>query len=223
MTARKDSRTVRKKLIKYMICFAFCLVAVIVSFVVLTQTADAASSITLDLDSGEADQNSSTLDLLFMLAFLALIPSFLMMMTSFVRIVIALSFLRNAIGTQSSPPNQVIIGISIFLSIFIMFPVLSQAKQQGYDPYKAGEITIEEAITEGSKPLKTFTVKQIYEKDLDLFVSLADIFSLCNCHRTEVLCRTGFFFRNIIDIRLSIYFLGRKIYKTSSSALGIRR
>ena len=174
MTARKDSRTVRKKLIKYMICFAFCLVAVIVSFVVLTQTADAASSITLDLDSGEADQNSSTLDLLFMLAFLALIPSFLMMMTSFVRIVIALSFLRNAIGTQSSPPNQVIFGISIFLSIFIMFPVLSQAKQQGYDPYKAGEITIEEAITEGSKPLKTFMVKQIYEKDLDLFVSLAD-------------------------------------------------
>lgn len=55
-----------------------------------------------------------------------------------------------------------------------MFPVLSQAKQQGYDPYKAGEITIEEAITEGSKPLKTFMVKQIYEKDLDLFVSLAD-------------------------------------------------
>ncbi|MGN1482103.1 flagellar type III secretion system pore protein FliP [Porcipelethomonas sp.] len=174
MIIRKDSNAAKKKLIKYIICFVLCLIAVIVSFTVMAQTADAASSITLDLDSGEADQNSSTLDILFLLAFLALIPSFLMMMTSFVRIVIALSFLRNAIGTQSSPPNQVIIGLALFLSIFIMFPVLSEMKKEAYDPYQAGEITIEEAITEGSKPLKTFMLKQVYEKDLDLFVSLAD-------------------------------------------------
>lgn len=173
ITAR-NSKSVKKKLLKYIICFILCLIAVIVSFTVLSQNAEAASSITLDLDSGEADTNSSTLDILFLLAFLALIPSFLMMMTSFVRIVIALSFLRNAMGTQSSPPNQVIIGLALFLSVFIMFPVLSEIKHEAYDPYRAGEITIEEAITEGSKPLKTFMLKQVYEKDLDMFMSLAD-------------------------------------------------
>jgi flagellar biosynthetic protein FliP len=173
ITAKAKSDT-RKKLLKYIICFVLCLTAVIFSFVILGQNAEAASSITLDLDSGEADKNSSTLDTLFLLAFLALIPSFLMMMTSFVRIVIALSFLRNAIGTQSSPPNQVIIGLSIFLSLFIMFPVFSEMKHEAYDPYRAGEITIEEAITDGAKPLKTFMLKQVYEKDLDMFVSLAD-------------------------------------------------
>ena len=61
------------------------------------------------------------------------------MMTSFVRIIIALSFLRNAIGTQTSPPNQVLIGLALFLSLFIMFPVLKEIKQDAYDPYKSGE------------------------------------------------------------------------------------
>lgn len=173
MTAIKNRSFNKKTLLKYVICFIFCLAAVIFSVVVLTQTASA-SSITLDLDSGEADTNSSTLDILFLLAFLALIPSFLMMMTSFVRIVVAMSFLRNAIGTQSSPPNQVVIGLALFLSLFIMFPTLSEMKKEAYDPYSAGEITIEEAITEGSKPLKSFMLKQVYEKDLDMFMTLAD-------------------------------------------------
>ena len=93
------------------------------------------------------------------------------MMTSFVRIIIALSFLRNAIGTQTSPPNQVLIGLALFLSLFIMFPVLKEIKQDAYDPYKSGEITMEEAI---ARPLKTFMLKQVYEADLDMFMSLAD-------------------------------------------------
>ncbi|MGN0620667.1 MAG: flagellar type III secretion system pore protein FliP [Porcipelethomonas sp.] len=154
--------------------FAVCLLVVIASVSILSMEAHAASSVTLDISSGEAEENSSVLDILFLLAFLALIPSFLMMMTSFVRLVIALSFLRTAIGTQSAPPNQVIIGLSLFLSIFIMFPVLSQIKTEAYDPYHSGEITAEEAIKEGSKPLKSFMLKQVYEDDLDLFMSLAD-------------------------------------------------
>lgn len=174
MTAVKQNKAEKKKLLKYIISFVICLAVVICSFVVLSSAVSAESSVTLDISSGEADENSSVLDILFLLAFLALIPSFLMMMTSFVRIVIALSFLRNAIGTQTSPPNQVIIGLSLFLTIFIMFPVLREIKHEAYDPYQSGEITIEEAITEGSKPLKTFMLKQVYEKDLDMFVSLAD-------------------------------------------------
>ncbi len=176
MIAAKNNSEAKKKLLKYVICFLICLAAVILSCIIISSatTVEARSTVTLDLDSGEADENSSVLDILFLLAFLALIPSFLLMMTSFLRIVISISFLRNALGTQTSPPNQVIVGLALFLSIFIMYPVLSQVKTEAYDPYKAGEITIEEAIDAGSKPIKTFMLKQVYETDLDLFVSLAD-------------------------------------------------
>ena len=174
MAAVIRNKAAKKKLLKYIICFIICLAVVIVSFSFLAASVSAEASITLDISSGEADENSSVLDILFLLAFLALIPSFLLMMTSFVRIIIALSFLRNAIGTQTSPPNQVLIGLALFLSLFIMFPVLKEIKQDAYDPYKSGEITMEEAIAEGSRPLKTFMLKQVYEADLDMFMSLAD-------------------------------------------------
>ena len=95
MTAVKQNKAAKKKLLKYIISFVICLAVVIFSFIVLSTAVSAESSVTLDISSGEADENSSVLDILFLLAFLALIPSFLMMMTSFVRIVIALSFLRN--------------------------------------------------------------------------------------------------------------------------------
>lgn len=174
MTAVNQNKAAKKKLLKYIIGFVICLTVVIFSITVLSMTASAESSVTLDISSGEADETSSLLDILFLLAFLALIPSFLLMMTAFVRIVIALSFLRTAIGTQSSPPNQVITGLALFLTLFIMFPVFKEVKKEAYDPYRAGNITIEEAITEGSKPLKTFMLKQVYDKDLDMFMSLAD-------------------------------------------------
>lgn len=140
---------------------------------ICTMSADAAS-IQLGLESGEASQGGSALDLLFLLAMIALLPSLLLVMTSFTRIIISLSFLRSAIGTQSSPPNQVIVGLSLFLTIFIMFPVFTQIKTQAYDPFKKGEITQAEAIKKGSVPLKEFMLRQIYEEDLDLFLSLAD-------------------------------------------------
>lgn len=174
MAAVKQNKAAKKKILKYVISFVVCLAVVILSAAVLSTAASAASSVTLDISSGEAEENSSVLDILFLLAFLALIPSFLLMMTSFIRLVISLSFLRNAIGTQSSPPNQIIVGLSLFLTLFIMFPVFREIKHEAYDPYTAGEINIEEAVKEGSKPLKTFMLKQVYEKDLDMFMSLAD-------------------------------------------------
>lgn len=160
----------KKKVLSFVLCFVMFLVLGIT----VIQTAGAESSIKLDINSGEADKGSSTLDLLFMLAFIALIPTFLMMMTCFTRLVVSFSFLRNAMGTQNSPPNQVIIGLSIFISIFIMLPVFQEIKTTAYDPYKAGTMQVDEAITEGSKPLKVFMLKQVYDKDLDLFLSLAD-------------------------------------------------
>lgn len=133
-----------------------------------------AATVDVTLDTGEADGSSSALDLLFLLAMLALIPSLLLVMTSFTRIIISLSFLRSAIGTQSSPPNQVLIGLALFLTIFIMMPTFTQIKENAYDPYVSGELGERDAITAAGVPLKEFMLKQVYNDDLDMFISLAE-------------------------------------------------
>lgn len=133
-----------------------------------------AATMDVTLDTGDAEGSSSALDLLFLLAILALIPSLLLVMTSFTRIIISLSFLRSAIGTQSSPPNQVLIGLALFLTIFIMMPTFTQIKEQAYDPYIGGELTERQAITAAGTPLKEFMLKQVYNDDLDMFISLAE-------------------------------------------------
>lgn len=134
---------------------------------------DNGSSITIDLGSGEASDTSSALDLLFFLALLALIPSVLIMATSFTRIIISLSFLKTALGTQGIP-NQVLIGLALFITLFIMMPVINQINENAYKPYVAGNITQEEALTEGIKPLKSFMLKQVYNDDLNMFMEIAD-------------------------------------------------
>ena len=133
-----------------------------------------AATVDVTLDTGDAEGSSSALDLLFLLAILALIPSLLLVMTSFTRIIISLSFLRSAIGTQSSPPNQVLIGLALFLTIFIMFPTFTQIKEQAYDRYVSGEIGERDAISAAGRPLKEFMLKQVYNDDLDMFISLAE-------------------------------------------------
>ena len=135
---------------------------------------DNGSSITIDLGSGEAEDSSSALDLLFLLALIALIPTVLIMATSFTRIIISFSFLRNALGTQTSPPNQVLTGLALFLTLFIMMPVINEINENAYKPYVAGSITQEEALNEGVKPLKVFMLKQVYKDDLNMFMEIAD-------------------------------------------------
>jgi len=97
----------------------------------------------------------------------------MVMVTSFTRIIVVLSFLRNALATQQTPPNQVLIGLAIFITIFIMAPVYGQVMDQAVDPYMAGELTPEEAMEIGSQPIKEFMLKQTREKDLALFVSMS--------------------------------------------------
>lgn len=97
-----------------------------------------------------------TLDILLMLTVISLLPSLLIMVTSFVRTVIILSFLRNAMGVQQTPPNMVLVGIAIFLTLFIMDPVIKQINTEAYTPYKNQEITQEEAIARAQVPLKEF-------------------------------------------------------------------
>lgn len=114
-----------------------------------------------------------TLQIMALLTVLSLAPSILIMTTSFVRIIVVLSFLRNALSIQNAPPNQVIIALSLFLSFYIMSPYWSQANQNGIQPYLNGQITQEEALDNVASPLREFMFKQTREADIALFVNLS--------------------------------------------------
>jgi flagellar biosynthetic protein FliP len=114
-----------------------------------------------------------TLELILMLTVLSLLPSIIMMMTSFTRIIIVMSFLRNAMGLQQTPPNTVLVGIALFLTLFIMSPVIDQVNENAYIPYKNEEITATEAIERASAPMKTFMLKQTEVDTLDMFMEFS--------------------------------------------------
>ncbi|MDD5659074.1 MAG: flagellar type III secretion system pore protein FliP [Actinomycetota bacterium] len=115
------------------------------------------------------------LQILILLTVLALIPTILIMTTAFTRIVVILSFTRNALSTHQMPPNQVIIGIALFLTIFIMGSTFAQINQDAVQPYLKGEITQQQAFKNAEIPLKNFMLKQTREKDLSLFINLSKI------------------------------------------------
>lgn len=119
-------------------------------------------------------EQTPTLEILFMLTVLMLLPSIVVMMTSFLRIIIILSFTRTAIGVQQTPPNIVLVGMAIFLSLFIMNPVIQQIDTDAYQPYKAGEMTQEEALDKAVVPMKQFMLKQTEVSALNLFTDAAD-------------------------------------------------
>lgn len=117
----------------------------------------------------------ATLDILLLLTIIALLPSILIMMTSFMRTVIILSFLRNAMGIQQTPPNMVLAGIAVFLTLFIMDPVIAEINTEAYTPYKNQEITQEEAIDRAQVPLKRFMLENTEKDSLELFTDMADV------------------------------------------------
>lgn len=125
------------------------------------------------LKSSAGAGNSNWLQILILLTVLMLIPTILIMTTSFTRIVVVLSFARNALGTQQMPPNQVIIGIALFLTIFIMGPALTTINKDSIQPYIKNQITQEQAIKSAEKPLREFMFKQTRGKDLALFIKLS--------------------------------------------------
>ncbi len=110
---------------------------------------------------------------LLILTSLSFLPAVLLMMTSFTRIIIVLSMLRQAIGTPTSPPNQVIVGLSLFLTLFVMSPVIDKIYQDAYQPYNENKITFTDALDKGAKPLKQFMMKQTRQTDLALYVKLS--------------------------------------------------
>lgn len=119
------------------------------------------------------NDTSEVVNLYLLLFLIALIPSFLVLTTSFTRTIIVLSFTRNALGTQQSPPNQVLIGLALFLSVFVMRPVYQEVNEQALQPMLAGEITREESLDIAEEPIKTFMLDQTRTTDLELFVQLS--------------------------------------------------
>jgi flagellar biosynthesis protein FliP len=118
------------------------------------------------------DSMAVGVQLLLLLTVLSLVPAILMMVTSFIRISIVLSFARSAIGMPQLPPNQILLGLSLFLTVFVMAPIWSQINDGALQPFLANEISMNDAIARGSTPLREFMLKQTRERDLALFMSL---------------------------------------------------
>lgn len=115
-----------------------------------------------------------SLQILLILTVLSLAPSIIIMMTAFTRIIVVLSFLRSALATQQMPPNQVIVGLALFLTFFTMSPYLEQVNKNAWQPYLAGTLSQEAATTEALKPLREFMFKQARENDIALFINMTD-------------------------------------------------
>ncbi len=154
------------------------IILAIVLITVFANVAFAEPSISLFGKSVALEDNSNpqnyvfSLQLLFLLTILTLAPSILIMMTGFTRILIVLSFIRNALGLQQTPPNQLVIGLALFLTFFIMAPIATEINNEAIQPFIREEITQDIAIERAMKPIRNFMFKQTRDKDLGLFLSM---------------------------------------------------
>ena len=156
------------------------LFSILILFLALLGTSQTASAdislsaLTSTPAPGGGQTYSLSLQLLLLLTSLSFLPAILLMMTGFTRIIIVLSLLRSAIGTPTSPPNQVLIGLALFLTFFVMSPVFDKIYTDAYLPYSENKISLQQAVDQGSVPLKTFMLRQTREADLALFVKISN-------------------------------------------------
>lgn len=127
------------------------------------------------IETDQPEEVAASLRLLVMLTVLSLAPALLIMVTSFTRIVVVLAFTRNALATQNMPPNQVLVGLALFLTLFIMTPVVTQVTETAWLPFQEGEIDMERAMDRASGPVREFMLNFTRERDLALFVDLAGL------------------------------------------------
>lgn len=163
----------KKKLIAWLILVALCFA--VTSSAALAEPSISISDDGISINSTDNPQEISTsIKLLLILTILTLLPSILIMMTSFIRIIIVLSFLRNSMGTQQVPPNQVVIGLALFLTFFIMSPVLTDINNNAIQPFTENQITLEEAMDRAEDRIKEYMLDYTRDKDLALFISISD-------------------------------------------------
>lgn len=194
---RSDKKLVVRFIVSLLLCIALAVTFFGVSAVAETVEAEAAGTAEsglqagdyLDTDPSYVDDDvgssvlqelvgvdaSQPLEVIILVTLLALAPSLLIMMTCFTRIIIVLSFLRSAMQTQTTPPNMVLIGMSLLLTFFIMAPVFSEINEVAYQPYVNDELTTQEALEAAAVPIKSFMLKQTSNDDLDFFIDLGNI------------------------------------------------
>ena len=137
--------------------------------------AQEAPSLPLMVGSGPNNSFSVPIQTLLFFTALSFLPAVLLMMTAFTRLLIVLSLLRQALGTQSSPPNQVVIGLSLFLTLFVMGPTLDRVYAEAYKPYSEGSLTFEQALPRAEAPMRAFMIRQTRQSDYALFARLAKL------------------------------------------------
>jgi flagellar biosynthetic protein FliP len=140
----------------------------------LAATAQGIPAFTSTPAAGGGQTYSLSLQTLLLLTALSFLPAVMLMMTSFTRIIIVLSLLRQALGTQSAPPNQVLIGLALFLTLFVMSPVVDKIYVEAYQPFSENKIQMQEALNRAAAPLKQFMLKQTRESDLALYVKMSN-------------------------------------------------
>lgn len=179
----------KKSIIRFLVTLVlFCMIFVAASPAYARATSKGVDSTTQDEIDGVPDNDDNfelnissnagstnleaTLQILLILTALSLAPSLLIMLTSFTRIIIVLHFLRTALGTQTTPPNQVLVGLALFLTLAIMSPVVTQVNDDAVQPFMQGEIKQDAAIDKGLAPIREFMLKQTRDKDLKLFMTI---------------------------------------------------
>ena len=179
MSQRKIRCMMKNKRISKRIVTAICLLVLVGILCILSSMTVFASSdqnadnyLNITVGNGNGEINGS-LQILLTLTLISLAPLLIIMMTSFTRIIIVLHFTRAALNTQTAPPNQVLVGLALILTFFIMDPAITQINEEAYQPYQAGEITMEDALERGVVPLRTFMYDQTQLKDVELFVQIA--------------------------------------------------
>lgn len=130
----------------------------------------------ISIDNAGTPKNYvDNIKLLIMLTVISLLPSFLVMMTSFTRIIVVLGFVKSALGTQQAPPNQVLIGLALFLTVFIMTPTFKAINKDAVQPFLANKINQEQAMDNAAKPIRNFMLKETNDKDLELFLDISKV------------------------------------------------
>jgi len=162
--------------VKFSRLLALSLLLLLIALPAASFAQTALPKITIAVDRASRPEDVAvTIQILVLLTVLTLAPSILVMMTSFTRIIVVLHFLRQALGTQSTPPNQVVVGLALFLTMFVMQKPATEIYQKSWIPYRDGQVSVQEAFKTSQEPLKDFMLRQTREKDLGLFVKMADL------------------------------------------------
>jgi flagellar biosynthesis protein FliP len=166
-----------KKLLLIVVVIALIILFSGCSMIASDADADSSSgtTVTSDTNSGVLEEltgsRSESVKVLLLITVLSVLPSILIMLTCFPRIIIVLSLIRNGLGLQNMPPNQVLVGLALFLTLFVMSPVIAEIKDVAYEPYIENQVDEEQAIELAMGPVREFMLEQTYETDLDYFIS----------------------------------------------------